>query len=234
MARKIKIRNQERLGRPTYRRPRAKGVGETQEGWSLLMGGLETNCEALRIGTDECEKFVRKRVGRRCNDEFGKWLDDNKLGDIDKGDRSRLLSIMENLAEVKVWRAKLEDAKRVQLNHPSSVWRAWTCKGRGNRGQEKDEEDHEEEEEEDEKSKKKKERKQINWQHQLLMRARKALDGATQGDWLLSEPPEPGTILVAQQAAEAWASLVKRLSDEVKKHKPASKQNGEAPRAEAA
>ena len=56
---------------------------------------------------------------------FGEWLTKYKLDDMDKGDRSRLFSVMDNLAMIEEWRQKLTLSERLKLNHPTSVLRKW-------------------------------------------------------------------------------------------------------------
>jgi len=63
--------------------------------------------------------------GRRYSKAFAAWLDANDFGDIDKGDRARLFSCMDNLAAIKEWRATLTMTERLRLNHPSSMWRRY-------------------------------------------------------------------------------------------------------------
>ena len=187
------------LGREAW----ARRKGDTAASWQdwKLIGA------ALLVGRKEAmEKAAGKCSGRKYNDTFGKWLQDNGLDDIDKSDRAKLLLIMENLAEVEAWRAKLKEGKRGQLNHPSSIWRAWTCKDRGNRGKpskngscvQLSEEDDNYDDEEDE------DQAEITWQRNIELRARKSIGAAKIRDrWMLPEPPEDGTIETVRQAADA-------------------------------
>ena len=45
--------------------------------------------------------------------------------DFDKGDRSRLLDVMDRLPAIESWRNTLTRTERMRLNHPSTVWRKW-------------------------------------------------------------------------------------------------------------
>jgi hypothetical protein len=53
------------------------------------------------------------------------WLDAQGFSSIDKGARSRLLKLIDQLPEVLAWREKLSSAERLNLNHPNSVWRKY-------------------------------------------------------------------------------------------------------------
>jgi hypothetical protein len=57
------------------------------------------------------------------NRAMGELLRQYKLSDIDKGDRSRLLQMMQFRAEITEWHQGLPDSQRVRFNHPSTVWR---------------------------------------------------------------------------------------------------------------
>jgi len=63
--------------------------------------------------------------GSAYNRTFGDWLQANKFDDMDKGERSRLFTIMDNLGEVERWRGTLTLTERLRLNHPNAVLRKW-------------------------------------------------------------------------------------------------------------
>ena len=49
-------------------------------------------------------------------------------------------------------------------------------------------------------------------QRNFILRARQSISHAKlPANWLLDAPPEPGTIIVVKQAAEAWAKLAEYL-----------------------
>src|SRR5215471_3005212 len=56
---------------------------------------------------------------------FGEWLQRYKLDDMDKGDRSRLFQVMDNLGQIEEWRKTLTLTERLKLNHPNAVLRKW-------------------------------------------------------------------------------------------------------------
>ena len=56
---------------------------------------------------------------------IGEWLARYKLDDMDKGDRSRLFAVMDNLPMIEEWRQTLTLSERLKLNHPSAVLRKW-------------------------------------------------------------------------------------------------------------
>src|SRR5262249_30093029 len=50
-----------------------------------------------------------------------------KVDDMDKGDRAKLLQLMEERPAVEEWRATLTDWERRNFNNPTIVWRKWTA-----------------------------------------------------------------------------------------------------------
>jgi hypothetical protein len=68
-------------------------------------------------------------LGRRYCKEFGGLLREAGLADlagIDKGCRSRLLKVLEHRDEIQIWMEALPRARRAKLNHPNTVWAAWS------------------------------------------------------------------------------------------------------------
>jgi regulator of replication initiation timing len=64
-------------------------------------------------------------IGSRYNSEFGSWLAHHHFDNIDKGDRIRLIEVIDNLPAIEAWRATLTQTARLRLNHPSSILRKW-------------------------------------------------------------------------------------------------------------
>jgi hypothetical protein len=83
--------------------------------------------EAVRIGREWAMNQVgtNKPEGKAYNTTFGEWLKKYKLDDMDKGDRSRLFSVMDNLPAIEEWRAALTQTERLKLNHPNAILRKW-------------------------------------------------------------------------------------------------------------
>lgn len=88
---------------------------------------------AILIGREECKtecgitpntNLPPGSWGANYNRAFGEWLVREKL-DFDKGDRSRLFEVMDNLAAIEGWRMTLTLSERLRLNHPSTVLRKW-------------------------------------------------------------------------------------------------------------
>ena len=82
--------------------------------------------DAILIGREEAmrEAGTNQPEGGRYNRLFGEWLAREKL-DFDKGDRSRLLQVMDNRLAIEGWRMTLPLVERRNLNHPSTVLRKW-------------------------------------------------------------------------------------------------------------
>jgi hypothetical protein len=99
---------------------------KTTRDWSdwLLIG------EALVIGRQEAIDKAKNNQGRLYNETFHNWIQHAGFADLDKGDRGKLLNIMDDLDNVEAWRATLEQSERLRLNHPSAVWRRLKCKDR--------------------------------------------------------------------------------------------------------
>jgi hypothetical protein len=83
--------------------------------------------EALQVGREWAmhQAGVNKPEGKGYNTAFGEWLTKYKLDDMDKGDRSRLFSVMDNLPAIEEWRQRLTLTEKLALNHPQAVLRRW-------------------------------------------------------------------------------------------------------------
>jgi hypothetical protein len=66
---------------------------------------------------------TNKPAGRHYNSEFGSWLAEHRLDRVDKAARSNLFKVLDRRDEVLAWREELPADKRLQLNHPTTVWR---------------------------------------------------------------------------------------------------------------
>jgi hypothetical protein len=82
---------------------------------------------ALQVGREWAMRSagVNKPEGKGYNQCFGEWLTEYGLDDMDKGDRSRLFNVMDNLPAIEEYRKTLTTTERLKLNHPSTVWRKW-------------------------------------------------------------------------------------------------------------
>src|SRR4051812_44253288 len=79
--------------------------------------------EALIAGRAEAMRAAgtNQPAGRGYNTAFSRWLAEEKLDEIDKVSRSRLLIIMENRDAVLAWHQTLTLTDRIRLNNPQSV-----------------------------------------------------------------------------------------------------------------
>ena len=57
--------------------------------------------------------------GRGYNTAFGEWLARYKMDDMDKGTRSRLFEVIDNMTLIEEWRRTLTLTERLALNHPT-------------------------------------------------------------------------------------------------------------------
>ena len=83
--------------------------------------------EALQVGREWAmnQAGTNKPEGKGYTIAFGEWLAKYKLDDMDKGDRSRLFAVMDNLPMIEEWRQTLTLTERLKLNHPNAVLRKW-------------------------------------------------------------------------------------------------------------
>ena len=81
--------------------------GTSWEDWKLIG-------KALLVGKEEVLKKTSGKKGRRYIEEFSHWIEEHGFGEIDKADRTKLISIMENLEEIEEWRASLTEWQRAQ------------------------------------------------------------------------------------------------------------------------
>jgi hypothetical protein len=83
--------------------------------------------EALRVGREWAmnQAMTNRPEGKAYNTAFSEWLQKYKLDEMDKGDRSRLFSVMDNLPMIEQWRSTLTTTERLKLNHPNAVLRKW-------------------------------------------------------------------------------------------------------------
>jgi hypothetical protein len=88
--------------------------------------------EALQAGREWAinQSGSNGATGSAYNKKFGEFLKQYGLDDIDKGARSRLFKVMENLPEIEKWRRTLTLSERLKLNHPNAVWLRWQAKTR--------------------------------------------------------------------------------------------------------
>jgi predicted DNA-binding ArsR family transcriptional regulator len=83
--------------------------------------------EALQVGREWAmnQAMTNKPEGKGYNMAFSEWLARYKLDDMDKGDRSRLFTVMDSIGMIEDWRRTLTMTERLRLNHPNAVLRKW-------------------------------------------------------------------------------------------------------------
>jgi hypothetical protein len=105
-------------------------VTRGREAWSRLKKSLAdwfAVAEALHHGQHQAmvESHSNEPKGARFQAKMGEWWRTTGFDEIDKGIRSRLLLCLKYRDEIEAWHKALPSNKRLQLNHPSSVWRNW-------------------------------------------------------------------------------------------------------------
>jgi hypothetical protein len=83
--------------------------------------------DAIRYGRHLAmlEARTNEPSGPRYQAAFAEWLIAKGFDTIDKATRSRLFDCLKHRIEIETWRETLPLNKRLQLNHPNAVWRAW-------------------------------------------------------------------------------------------------------------
>jgi hypothetical protein len=106
-----------RQGAEAWRRlKRDKNWGDWVKVGDALLVGREWAMD--QAGTNQPQ-------GKGYNMAFGEWMQRYKLDDMDKGDRSRLFMVMDNLGQIEEWRRTLTLTERLKLNHPNAILRKW-------------------------------------------------------------------------------------------------------------
>jgi hypothetical protein len=107
-------------------------VRRGQEAWSRLQSGRSWEDwlsvgEAVQVGRHRAmlEADTNRPRGSRYDSIFGDWLSEAGFDTLDKADRKRLFDCLKHRGEIEAWRQTLPANKRLQLNHPTSVWRNW-------------------------------------------------------------------------------------------------------------
>ena len=108
-------------------------IARAQEAAGRLIAGASyqdwiTVGRALLIGRAHSmyEAGTNKPQGSRYAACFSRWLADTKLDRVaDKGTRSRLLDLLDHIDAVEKWRQLLPTNRRLEINHPNTVWRHW-------------------------------------------------------------------------------------------------------------
>jgi hypothetical protein len=82
---------------------------------------------AIEIGRTEIMRLLHtnRPAGAVWSRTFGDWLHENGFDEIDKGARSRLQNVIDNLPSIEAWRQQMGLAQRLRLNHPTVVWQRW-------------------------------------------------------------------------------------------------------------
>jgi hypothetical protein len=113
--------------------PKSHGcIWDAQEAWKRLSSGhtrqdwllVGRACQLLRAEAMHTA-HVNKPEGRRYNQEYSDLLKAYGFAGIDKAVRSKLFFILDNNAEIEKWLTTVPAHRRLELNHPQTIWRAY-------------------------------------------------------------------------------------------------------------
>jgi hypothetical protein len=130
--RSIEPSKADELAGPTHTsEPEATAVQDGQQAWVRLRNNStwkdwKAVGAAHVVGRTEAmrDAHTNKPEGRGYCAAFSAWA--RKYGfDLDKGDRARLFNVIDHLAEIESWLAKLTPTERLRFNHPNTIWRRW-------------------------------------------------------------------------------------------------------------
>jgi hypothetical protein len=89
--------------------------------WAAAVGRGLQECQRLALATTHSNNMM-SYVARMAMADI---LKRERLDRINKGDRSILLKVMENLPAVTAWQATLSTSQRIKYNHPQAVWKRY-------------------------------------------------------------------------------------------------------------
>jgi hypothetical protein len=107
-------------------------IAQAREAAARLLAGYDWD-DWVRVG--HAAKLLQTRAmaaagttkpqGKRYVNAYGDLLADSGLEEVlgDGSVRSRLIYLIDNLAEVEAWRGLLAANQRLEFNHPNTVWR---------------------------------------------------------------------------------------------------------------
>jgi hypothetical protein len=114
-------------------------IKKGQEAWTRLQDKEKEKAtyydwqaviDALAIGRTECMIAAETNDprGGRYNRLFKAWLDKHGFAGIDGGDRKKCFDCLQYRSDIDKWYWALPQNKRLKLNHPATIWRAWPHK----------------------------------------------------------------------------------------------------------
>ena len=107
-------------------------LNEAREAWEFHSKGLGwLKWVAVGRGLQECQRLALTATHSNNMSSFAARmamadiLKRERLDRINKGDRSILLKVMENLPAITGWQATLSTSERIKYNHPQAVWKRY-------------------------------------------------------------------------------------------------------------
>jgi hypothetical protein len=88
---------------------------------------------ALVLGRDRAMRIsgVNRPYGRGYTSTFGAWLRLHAFDELHNSVRGVLMRVVDRLPDIERWRDSLDEAARLRLNHPDSIWRGYCASTHG-------------------------------------------------------------------------------------------------------
>jgi glutaredoxin 2 len=121
---------QEQVEDKRVRTDRRKAVQQGTDAWQRLKSSRDIKdwwavAEALKVLQDEAASQAGARTGALYATKMESLLQLYRLHDIDKGDRSRAIEMLNHRAAIEKWLSTLPRNQQLRINHPSTVLRHW-------------------------------------------------------------------------------------------------------------
>lgn len=109
-----------------------EAVRRGQRAWESLRNGESwenwiTVGRAIEAGRNAIMRILHTNVpkGKAYNTHFTPFLTETGFDKIDAAVRTRLQKCLDNLPDIEQWRSGIGLGRRLELNHPTAVWRAY-------------------------------------------------------------------------------------------------------------
>jgi hypothetical protein len=108
-------------GRTAFKRRQDSNKDEIADWWAIGEALAEPERELLhKLGLNRPQDG-----GQKWSKAWGAFLRESGFIQIERSVRSRLRSCIEHRVEIETWLAGLDPTARLNLNHPSWIWKKW-------------------------------------------------------------------------------------------------------------